>query len=193
MKIIVFDLETKKTFEEVGGKRFDQLGVTVLGLYDAAKESYEVLEEAQLGSLTNRFIDADLIIGYNIKHFDYPVLQPYVSCDLARLPTLDLLEEIEKTIGHRVGLDNVAKATLGRGKIGSGMDAIYYWRDGKIDLLKKYCLEDVRLTKELYDYGVERGEIFCTSRDGGQKVVIKTPWKGRGAQTVSPPANYSLF
>lgn len=193
MRTIVLDLETQRTFEEVGGKRFDQLGISVLGLYDASTDSYEVLEEADIGRLTNRLIDADLLVGYNIKYFDFPVLQPYVACKLAELPALDLLEEIEKVIGHRVGLDNVAKATLGRGKIGSGLDAIYYWRDGKIDELKKYCLEDVRLTKEVYDFGLREGEIYCTSRDGAQRITVKVDWRQRPERRMAPPSNYSLF
>lgn len=193
-KVIVFDLETQRTFEEVGGKQFDRLGVSVLGLYDSTANDYEILEEVDLARLANRFIDADLIVGYNIRHFDFPVLQPYVTCDLSRLPALDILEEIEKSIGHRVGLDNVAKATLGKGKIGTGMDAIYYWRDGKTDLLKKYCLEDVRLTKEVYDFGRSRGEIYCTSRDGAEKIVVHVDWNNKGrAQIPPPPVNYSLF
>ena len=53
--------------------------------------------------------------------------------------------------------------------------AIDYYKEGKWDELKKYCLDDVMVTKKLFDYGLEKGEIFYLNETG--KVPIKVNWK----------------
>jgi DEAD/DEAH box helicase domain-containing protein len=62
---------------------------------------------------------ADQIIGFNIKGFDFEVLQPYLNFNIFDVPSLDLLEEIDKVLGHRISLETVAQGTLGSGKSGN--------------------------------------------------------------------------
>ena len=104
--------------------------------------------------------EADQIIGFNIKNFDFQVLQPYMSFDLGTIPALDILTEVEKLIGRRVRLDNLAHMTLGYGKSGDGLEALKLFKQGRMDDLKKYCLDDVRITKELYDYATKYGKLL---------------------------------
>lgn len=186
---VVLDLETQRAFSEVGEKKFADLGVSLVGVYFYATDRYETFEEAEIPLLEEKLSRSGRIIGFNIKRFDFPVLQPYFKrLDLAKLSSFDLLEELEKTLGHRVSLQSVSMATLNVGKGGSGLDAIHYYRAGEMDKLKKYCLEDVRLTKEIYEYGKKLGCVYYQSKDKTTRLSVKVDWKD-----PEPPANLSLF
>lgn len=173
---IVIDLETQKTFDEVGGRNYQDLLISVMGTYFYESDSYECFLEHELHRFENRIIDCPLIIGFNIRKFDLPVLQRYVKIDTTRLPILDLMEDIANKIGHRVSLDSVAQATLNVGKTGHGLDAIDYFRDGEWEKLKSYCLNDVKITKEVYDYGVQHGCVYYMTRDGTQRRTVEVQW-----------------
>lgn len=176
--IIVFDLETKNTFDEVGGRsNFKDLQISVLGAYFYSTDKYQIFEEKEIGEFEALLQKKPLLIGFNSRRFDTIVLQPYIRFDLKTLPQLDIMEELSKTLGHRVSLDSVAKATLGRSKIASGLDAIRFWKKGEMEKLKSYCLEDVRITKEVYEYGARNGELFYTSKYGGDKARVPVCWK----------------
>lgn len=193
---IVLDLETKKTFDEVGGKEhIDQLGVTVCGVYDYLTKEYEVYEENDLGRLQNRLIDCSLIIGYNHISFDMPVLQPYFSVDVSKFPCLDLMVSLQEKIGHRVGLDSVASATLGIGKTGHGLDAIRFYREGKMKELRDYCLNDVKVTKDVFEFGMKKGKVSYISRFGRQNKEVKVDWKSykKPEESSIDQAQYKLF
>lgn len=172
---IILDLETKKSFNEVGGQyNYHLLGVSVVGLYSYNDNQYRVFREAEFKELEKILKDASLIIGYNIKKFDFPVLQPYFKIKLDKLPALDMLEEIYYTLGRRLKLDSLAQATLGWGKSGDGLEAIMYYKLGDFENLEKYCLNDVKITKNLYEYGQRHGHLWYEAN--GIKEKIKVRW-----------------
>lgn len=160
---ITLDVETKKTFDQVGGFFPDQLGVSFVGV----NVRHQVSEPGEMRSffepdLPNLFPlleKADLLIGYNIDGFDLPALAPYYTGDMNTFPTLDLMMRIKKSCGHRIKLDSVAKESLGEGKIGDGLDAITYYEHGQFEKLEKYCLQDVKVTRDVYDYGLKTGKV----------------------------------
>ncbi len=177
---LVLDLETQREFNEVDGRKPELLGVSLTGVYSYEEDRYDAYLEADLSSkLGPRLQAAELLIGFNIRRFDLPVLQPYLAFSVTTLPVLDIMEEVVKNLGHRLSLESLAQATLGRGKSGSGLDALRWFKEGKFDLIAKYCLDDVKLTKELYDYGREHGRLFATSRFGGEKLQIPVFWPER--------------
>lgn len=158
---IVFDLETQKEFSEVGGrKKYHLLRVSVVGAYSYAEDKYYVFEEPEVHKFGELLQGADQIIGYNIRNFDYAVLAPYLNFSPSQIPTLDILQVVEESLGHRIRLEAIAQATLGEGKSGTGISAINLWKRGEIDVLKKYCLQDVRLTKEIYEYGMAKRKLM---------------------------------
>ncbi|MFH1425889.1 MAG: ribonuclease H-like domain-containing protein [Candidatus Kerfeldbacteria bacterium] len=173
---MVFDIETQKTFDEVGENGQKDLGVSFCGVYSYSQKKSFGFFEKDLPKLEKIMItEKPMLIGFNSKHFDNPVLQPYFKeLDLSTLPHLDILEEITKALGHRVKLDNVAQATLHEGKSGSGLDAIRWYREGDLDSLSKYCLDDVKVTRDVYEYGLRHGRIFYPS--GGQQIPIPIKW-----------------
>lgn len=197
-KRVVIDLETIKTYDEVGGRdHLDQLGISVVGVYEYATNSYRIFEGSELGQLQNFLINASLVIGFNHVGFDLPVLQPHLTIDVKTIPTFDIMLDIQTRLGHRVSLDSVAKATLGEGKTGHGLDAIRFYREGRMKELKDYCLNDVRVTKEVFDHGVTQKKIFYLSKMGNQKKELPVDWKADANPTTDSavviPAQYKLF
>lgn len=161
LKKIVLDLETQKSFQDVGGRGKNHLlKISVCGIYDYTTDKYSIYEEHELPKLAPLLQTADQIIGYNIKDFDFEVIQPYLNFNIFEIPYLDILEEIEKVLKHRIKLELVAQGTLGTGKSGSGLEAILYFQNGRFDLLKKYCLDDVKITKQVYDYLLKNGKLL---------------------------------
>jgi DEAD/DEAH box helicase domain-containing protein len=177
---LVLDVETQKDFAEVEGRKPELLGASVICVYSYESNRYDAYLEADIASkLGPRLQQAELIIGFNNRRFDMPVLQPYLPFSVTALPQLDILEEIVKNLGHRVSLDSVAQAALGKSKSGSGLDALRWFKEGRFDLITKYCLDDVKITKDVYDYGKQHGRLFATSRFGGEKLQIPVFWPDR--------------
>jgi len=174
LKKIVLDVETQKSFDEVGGRGKNHLlKVSVCVIYDYSTDKYTAYEERELPKLSPILQTADQIIGYNIKDFDFEVLQPYLNFKLSEVPYLDLLEEVEKVLGHRIKLESVAQGTLGSGKSGNGMEAILYFRNGRMDLLKKYCTDDVKITKQIYDYALKNQKLLYKDFFKVKEIPIK--------------------
>jgi len=163
---MVLDVETQRGFNEVDRKKFHLLKVSVACIYDSKTDSYSSFQEKELGKLEEILKQADMLVGFNIKDFDMPVLSPYFATPVDKFPVLDLMVEIEKVRGHRVSLQSVAQATLNTSKSGTGWDAIQLYKDGRMEELTKYCIDDVRITKDVYEYGIKNGKIsFISSRD----------------------------
>jgi len=167
---IVLDVETKKLFSEIEDRDPGKLGVSYLGLIEVKEEdssdlnNYQGFFEKDLADLWPVLEKADRLIGFNIISFDNVALAPYYPGDLSQIPILDIMREIEKELGHRLSLDSVAKATLGLGKIGSGLSAVDYWRNGEFEKLAKYCRKDVEITTMVYDFGLKNGFLKYTDK-----------------------------
>jgi DEAD/DEAH box helicase domain-containing protein len=168
---IVLDLETQYSFQEVG---FDhrKLKVSVVGIYDYKDKIYRTFRENQLLKLFNLLEHASLLVGFNIKKFDLPVLSPYYVGNIMQFPILDILEEVEKVLGFRAALDDLARATLGVKKSGHGFLAIDYFRSGEWEKLERYCLHDVQMTKDLYEFGKKEGKLFFQTYRGKREIPV---------------------
>lgn len=158
-KLVVLDLETKKLFHEVKNGKHELLEVSVCGIYDGATDSLKAFLEAELSEIWPILENADLIVGYNIKKFDYRVLSPYYKGDLYKLATLDLYEVVKENLGFALPLDALAHATLGVRKSGSGLKAVKLFKEGRIGELKDYCLDDVKITRDLFFYAKDKGHL----------------------------------
>ena len=176
---IVLDLETQREFSEVEGRKPELLGISVVGIYRYGADRYDTYLESELRNLVPILQEAELLIGFNIKRFDLPVLSPYLPFATTTLPVLDILDDVVKQLGHRVSLESLAQATLGKGKSGSGLQALAWFKEGKFDLIKQYCLDDVRLTKEVYDHGRAHGKLLAVNRYGTDTLQIPVFWPER--------------
>lgn len=174
--IVYFDLETQKSAAEVGGwsKKHDMkmsVGVT----FSTRDDQYRIFNEAQVNDLIKELMRAELVVGFNIINFDYEVLAGYSPLDLRTAPTLDMMADLEAKLGHRLSLDSLAKATLAAPKIADGMQALKWWKEGKLMEIAEYCCFDVKITKELHEFGRQHGEVFYVDRLG-QKRSVKVKW-----------------
>ena len=160
---VIFDIETKKFFDTIETSDPSKLGVSIVSLYSRNLDSQlrelegQILSfwEEEFYKMWSMFQKVDRIIGFNSKRFDVPALKPYAPPYFSKLPHFDILEEIKKTSGKRASLDKIANLTLGKGKVDNPANAIKYYQKGDIeslDKLKRYCEEDVLLTKEIYDF-----------------------------------------
>lgn len=186
---IVVDVETQNTFRDVGGYEPAKLKISVAGMYDYGTDKYYTFEEPELPKLFPFLENASTIIGFNIVDFDLPVINPYYVGQLSKFPTLDLLKFVEKSLGFRIALDDLVKETLGAAKTGHGLLAIDYFRSGQMQKLKDYCLSDVRLTKELYEYGKQNGKVYYKGPRGRQE--IRVSW-GEKPQSSTNNVNLTL-
>ncbi|MHB8831248.1 MAG: ribonuclease H-like domain-containing protein [Patescibacteria group bacterium] len=187
---IVLDIETQNTFQDVGAYKASLLKISVVGVYFYETDTFESFLEADLPKLWPRLERSSRIIGYNLFGFDYPCMQTYYTGNIMNLPTVDLLLEIEKRLGFRIKLDTVAQATLGMGKSGDGLQAVRFWKEGKIDELKDYCLQDVRVTRDIYEKALAEKQIQYFDRLG-QKQNIAMPILPAETQ-AAPKINLSL-
>jgi len=159
-----FDLETQNEFGK--GRDFKGLRMSVGVIFK--NDEYKAFMENGVSFLIDELFSSSLVIGFNLIHFDYNVLKPYTEKDLFSLPTLDILKEIQKTLGFRISLDNLARTNLSKEKKGTGLDAIKWWRQGNIQRLIEYCKYDVEVTKEIYELGKKQG--FLSFKDKGGKI-----------------------
>ncbi|MCI0597612.1 ribonuclease H-like domain-containing protein [Candidatus Parcubacteria bacterium] len=159
MRAITFDIEVK--IDPFAPRRLDvgALEITVVGIHDSETGEYTSYLENELPKLWPILEKADMLIGFNSDTFDIPLLNRYYPGDLTHIRSLDLLSEVYKVLGRRIRLDLLAKATLGRGKTGHGLEAGQWWNEGLYDKVREYCIEDVRLTRELYEYAREHGHL----------------------------------
>jgi len=171
MRKVVFDIETRNVFADVGKNDPALLDIAVICIYDSETDSYTAYLEEELGKLWPIIERADMLIGFNTEHFDIPLLNKYYPGDLTKIKSLDILKEIKKTYGRRMKLDQLAEGTLGQKKSGHGLDAVTWWRQGRIDDIKKYCIDDVRLTKELYDHAMQHQKLLF--KEGKEVLEIK--------------------
>lgn len=152
MRVITFDIETKNIFQEVGSSDPAALDVSVVGVHDSETNEYTGFFEKDFATMWPMFERADAIVSFNGDHFDIPILNKYYHGDLARIKSIDLMVEVQKVLGRRIKLDTLAEATLNKKKSGNGLEAVTWWRNGEYEKVMKYCIDDVRVTRLLYEY-----------------------------------------
>jgi DEAD/DEAH box helicase domain-containing protein len=176
MNIVYFDLETKKSASEVGGwDKIRDLGMSVGVTYSTARGSYEIYPEDRVNDLVYELQRADLVVGFNVIRFDYEVLHGYTVLDLTQIPTLDMLVVVAEKLKHRLALDSIANATFGLEKTSEGLQAIEWYKQGKLYEIAEYCCYDVKLTRLVHEYGREHGQLFYKNRFGA-KLSVPVAW-----------------
>lgn len=167
MRYLVFDLETQNIFQDVGGSDPANLDISVASFYDSGTDSYTTITVDELSEAWPLIEQTDALVGYNSNHFDIPLLNKYYPGDLLSIKSIDILESIKESLGRRLRLDSVAQATVGAKKSADGLQAVRWWREGKIKEIKKYCEQDVRVTKKVFEYALEHGHLKF--KDGYRK------------------------
>ena len=188
---VTFDIETKNFFDTVHTNNPADLDISVVCLHRSDTDQYYSFTEEQFPDMWQHFSDADVLITYNGNHFDIPCLQTYAPLDLKAIRHIDMFEDARKATGKRLGLDGIAQATLGISKSGHGSDAIAWWNAGEVQKIIDYCLQDVKVTKEVYDYALEHSMLKYTDRDTGE--VVEMQINTEFWEDNQPPAQAGLF
>ncbi len=174
MRVITFDIETRNLFQDVGSNDPVDLDISVLCLHDSDTGEYKSFLQEDFNKLWPIIESADAFVTWNGDHFDIPLLNKYYPGDISKIKSIDLMKEVQGVLGRRLKLDSVGEATLGRNKSGHGLDAIEWWRNGEIDKIIKYCIEDVRLTRDLYEYALAQGHLKYKDFSGLKEIKLKT-------------------
>jgi DEAD/DEAH box helicase domain-containing protein len=174
---VLFDIETKRSAEEVGGwSHVHRLGVALAVSCFMEENSFRVYREADVNALVDDLRSADVVVGFNSVRFDYQVLSGYTGEDFERsLPTLDLLEEVEQAAGFRLGLSALCQATLGSEKSGDGLQSLAWFREGRFEEIEQYCRRDVELLRDLYLFGRREGYV-CYHDAEGRLLQLPVRW-----------------
>ncbi len=172
MRRITFDIETIGDFRSNGD--FSNLQAVMTCIHDSETDQYSSFLEDELPKLWPIFERADVLIGYNSDHFDIPILNKYYPGDLTKLKSLDLLKEVRNVLGRRLKLDNLAEATLGKKKSGNGLESVQWWKNGEVEKVRQYCIDDVRITKELYDYAKKHKALKYKDYEGVRDIKLNT-------------------
>jgi DEAD/DEAH box helicase domain-containing protein len=184
MRYIVFDIETANAFPSLARADLERLELAIVAIYDSETDSYSSYVKEELHHLWPLLERTDLLIGFNSDSFDIPLLNRYYPGDLTTVRSLDLLVEVQKVLGRRIRLQSLAEATLGKSKKGDGLKAVEWWKQGLVDKVREYCIEDVRITKELFEYARDKGVLKYKDLRDVRDIKLNTePW-GQETSTV---------
>jgi len=172
MNVAFFDVETQKSFDEVGGRHnIRKLGLSAAVIYSTADDAFHHYTEETVANLIADLKAADLVVGFNVLRFDYEVLRAYTDDKLDSIPTVDMLDHVHKRLGFRVSLDNLAGASLGTSKSADGLQAVRWYKQGRIQEILDYCQQDVEVTRQLYEYGKKNKHVKYRDRSYRVKMV----------------------
>jgi len=176
-RLVYFDLETQRLAQDVGGwKNIHLMGLSVAVIYDSLEGKYFHFTEDDVDGLVSHLKKSDLVVGFNVKRFDYTVLNAYTTEDLSELPTFDILEDIHKRLGFRLGLDHLAQATLSQAKLADGIQAVEWFRQGEMKKLIEYCQQDVTATRDLFLFGLENQHLIYRTKKDNRRVRLPVDW-----------------
>lgn len=174
MRYVVFDLETQNTFTDVGSNDPVDLDISVACAYDSETDAYTTVSVDELHKLWPVIEKAEVLVGYNSNHFDVPLLNKYYPGNLTSIKSIDILEDIRQSLGRRLRLDSIAQATVGSKKSANGLQAIKWWREGDIESIKKYCKQDVKVTKEIFEYARTHQKVLFMDGRRKREIPIDT-------------------
>lgn len=198
----IIDIETKNTFSDVGGQaNLLKLDISLIGIYSYLKNEYIAFEEKDFPQFEKELKSVGAFIGFATDTFDLPIIKnKFIHSFPNKFLSFDILAEVVRQRGHRVKLDSLAKENINIQKSGSGLDAIKYYQEGRIEELKKYCLQDVKVTRDLFEFGIENSSLIIPSNYSAPAKLDLTSWKNIDEQLKSlekeilaTPEQKSLF
>ncbi len=174
MREITFDIETSDVFSSMARQDATRLNLAIVGIHDSATGEYSTYSQEELPKLWPIIEKADTLIGFNSDSFDIPLLNKYYPGDLSKIRSIDLLVEVHKSLGRRVRLQSLAEATLKAGKSGDGLQSVRWWQEGLYDKVREYCVMDVKITRQLYDYALTNGSLKYKDLNQARELKIDT-------------------
>ncbi len=192
-KIIIFDCEIisainlKTELKDIktcaGWDDFKNMGISVICAFDYQTGRYRVFTTDNMDDFRSLVDRTDIVIGYNSLTFDNPLCRAN-QINVEDSKSWDLLKEILLSAGieepfednsyETFSLSACAFANLGIRKKSDGADAPIQWQRRRIGTVIDYCLNDVFLTKGLFELVRKRGYII-DPRDPSNRITIPFP------------------
>ncbi len=157
MREITFDIETSNILPSLARQDVTRLDLAVVAIHDSATGEFSSYDQSELPQLWPIIEQADTLIGFNSDSFDIPLLNKYYPGDLTKIRSIDLMVEVQKVLGRRIRLQSLAEATLKVGKSGNGLDSVRWWQEGLYAKVREYCIQDVKITRDIFDYALQNG------------------------------------
>jgi DEAD/DEAH box helicase domain-containing protein len=171
---LVFDIETQQAIAPGAGYReFAQMKVSVACAWDSKEGKMLTFFEDELPKLI-RLMKDRLVVGYNIRGFDIPVLTGY-GLDAENLDVFDLIDEVRRGTGNYCKLEYLAQGTLGEGKSSDGLQAVRWFAEGKMKEIAEYCAVDVEITYKIFKHGLER-RFLAIQKPEQPRIEFSTDW-----------------
>lgn len=189
MRTVVFDIETANWLGDGDVSKASDLTIAIVCIHDSETDSYSSYLEHELPKLWPILERTDILVGYNSDHFDVPLLNKYYSGDLTKIKSLDLMQEVYRSLGRRLRLDAIAEGTLGTKKSGSGLQSLKWWKAGEVDKVRTYCLKDVEITKRIMDHALAHGAVKYKELGKTYEVKLDT---SNWLQAAAKPMTFSL-
>lgn len=178
MRKIVFDIETRNIFQDVGSRDPVDLDISIVGLYDYETDKYHTFLQEEFDKMWDFIKKADVLITFNGDYFDIPLLNKYFHKaglgDLKTIRSLDIFREVKNSSGRWLKLDKIAEGTFGINKSGNGLEAVAWWRTGEIEKIRKYCLDDVKITKDVYEFALKNKKIIFKEGPFTKEIKLDT-------------------
>jgi hypothetical protein len=156
--MIILDIETQDIIP--ADRRLDALRISIAGVLQ--QEEMRFFSEEQIMDLFLLLDETDLIVGHNLLHFDYKILQRYAQFDVCaryREKTFDIFSILLQKTDRPIGLNDLAIRNLGVGKSGEGVDAPRLFQEGMIEELKEYLAQDLRITAGVFKHIQEHSKL----------------------------------
>lgn len=178
MREITFDIETSNILPSLARQDVTRLDLAVVAIHDSETGKYSSYSQEELPKLWPIIEKADTLIGYNSDSFDIPLLNKYYPGDLTQIRSIDLMIEVQKVVGRRLRLQSLAEATLKVGKSGDGLQSVRWWQEGLYDKVREYCIQDVKITRDLYDYALTKGGLkYKDLKDIREVKIDSSQWQ----------------
>lgn len=185
MREITFDIETANAFPTLSRNDLSRMELAIVAIHDSETDAYTSYSKEELSKLWPIIESADVLIGYNSNSFDIPLLNNYYPGDLTKVRSLDLLVEVQNALGRRLRLQSLAEGTLKVGKSGDGLQSVRWWQEGLYDKVREYCIQDVRITRRLYDHALEHGSLKYKDLKDTKTIKLDTAlWRSEEVRTA---------
>ena len=190
MRAITFDIETANWITDTGSNDPADLTIAIVCIHDSETGKYSSYLEKELPQLWPILERADLLIGYNSDHFDIPLLNKYYPGDLTKIKSLDIMVEVQRSLGRRLKLDTLADGTLNDKKLdGKGGQSVVWWRNGEVEKVREYCIQDLKLTRDLFDYALKNSMLKYKELGKLREIKLDT---SKWLSKASAPMTFTL-
>ena len=166
-----YDIETQKSADEVGGWGNIRLMKVSVAISWSGQDGFRRWEEADVPEMIRYLGTFERVISFNGDRFDAVVLSAYGDVSGLTARSLDLLTDLKAKLGHRLTLDSLAKATLNVGKTADGLQALCWWKEGRIEDIARYCQADVQVLVDLVAFARANGYVLYDDKFTGQRRV----------------------